>query len=474
MPEGVVRWFDENHGDAEIVRDGQTYHVPTGAIEAAARHPGARVRFDLQQVEGVQQAVDVRLRQSARASRHRHHFGTLEAAHRFDTKGRPSSSGAHPELHLAALHPMQMARSWATSVARGDLVGALALYSPDVVVHVDDRVFEGRAALSGWLEASPAFGCVRHARILGRDDGVVVAWEVETPGEQGFAVRSRMAHGEIAEQWQLDTVETAPPAGEAEGLPPLSLLTTGHVDERAKTQALKGISRITAALEEPVLFARVKLTFEPDPARLRPARAEVMLDLNGDPLRARATARTMAEAVDALEHRLRDQLEHRARRRDELRRSGGTARPGEWRHSDLSPERPPYFDRPSEERQLVRHKTFAIGELTPDEAIFDMVQLDFDFYLFVDLASGIDSVVERTDDGRYRMARLRPSTVGLGPTAQPVGLSDVEVPVLSLHDAIERLGASGERHLFFADAASGRGAVLYLRYDGHYGLITPE
>jgi ribosome-associated translation inhibitor RaiA len=474
VPEGVVRWFDEARGDAEVARDGQTYHVPAGAIEAAARHPGARVHFDLQQFEGVVQATDVRLRQSARASRHRHRFGTLEGAHRFDTKGRPAYAGAHPELHAAELHPMQVARSWATSVACGDLDAALALYSPDAVVYVGDRTLEGRPALSGWLEASPAFGCVRHARIFGQGDGAIVTWEAEAPGEQGFTVRCRMAHGEIAEQWQLDALETAQPAAEEEGLPALSLHATGDVDERAKVQAQQAVSRAIAALEEQVLFARVKLAFEPDPARLRPARAEAMLDLNGEPLRAHATARTMAEAVDGLEHRLRDQLEHRARRRDDLHRSEGTAGPGEWRHADVSPERPPYFDRPSEERQLVRHKSFAIGELTLDEAIFDMAQLDYDFYLFVDLASGIDSIVERTDGATYRMVRIRPSTVGLGPTAQPVELSDIEVPVLSVQEAIERLGVSGERHLFFADAVSGRGTVLYLRYDGHYGLITPE
>jgi hypothetical protein len=27
--------------------------------------------------------------------------------------------------------------------------------------------------------------------------------------------------------------------------------------------------------------------------------------------------------------------------------------------------------------------------------------------------------------------------------------------------------------LFFVDAERGRGAVLYHRYDGHYGLIAP-
>jgi hypothetical protein len=43
---------------------------------------------------------------------------------------------------------------------------------------------------------------------------------------------------------------------------------------------------------------------------------------------------------------------------------------------------------------------------------------------------------------------------------------------LSEADAIARLNLSGEGFLFYLDPDSGRGRVLYLRYDGHYGLIT--
>lgn len=473
MPDGVVRWFDAAHGDAEVVRDGKAYHVPAGGIDAEARHPGARVHFDVRRVRGAEEAVDVHLRQSARASRHRHRFGSLAGARRFDTKGRLPSAAAHPELRAPVLHPLQVARSWATSLAGGDLDGALALYAPDAVVHVGHAVLQGRPAVAQWLQASPAFGCERHGRIHGRDDGVVVTWEAEAPEERAFAVRCRIAHGEVAEQWEV-RLPAAAGGGPAAAVPIVSLYSTGQVGDGAKTRAQHLLTRLAESLEEPVLFARVKLAFEPDPARQRPARAEALLDLNGDPLRAHATARTMDEALDALEHHLHDRLEHRARRREDLHRSEGVARPGEWRHGDRSPERPPWFDRPVEERQLVRHKTFAVGELTCDEAIFDMLELDYDFYLFVDLASGEDSIVERTEEGPYRMARLRPSAIGLGATAEAVELSDVEVPMLDVPEAIARLAASGEHHLFFADASTGRGAVLYLRYDGHYGLIVPE
>jgi hypothetical protein len=45
-------------------------------------------------------------------------------------------------------------------------------------------------------------------------------------------------------------------------------------------------------------------------------------------------------------------------------------------------------------------------------------------------------------------------------------------PTLAEGEAISRLNLTGEPFLFYVDPDIGRGRVLYLRYDGHYGLIT--
>lgn len=55
----------------------------------------------------------------------------------------------------------------------------------------------------------------------------------------------------------------------------------------------------------------------------------------------------------------------------------------------------------------------------------------------------------------------------------PMTVDPLPAPVMDLPAARRRLEALGERFLFFADASTGRGKVLYHRYDGHYGLITP-
>jgi sigma 54 modulation/S30EA-like ribosomal protein len=44
---------------------------------------------------------------------------------------------------------------------------------------------------------------------------------------------------------------------------------------------------------------------------------------------------------------------------------------------------------------------------------------------------------------------------------------------LTVGQAVERLDATELPYRFFRDAGTHRGAVLYRRYDGHYGLITP-
>ncbi len=90
--------------------------------------------------------------------------------------------------------------------------------------------------------------------------------------------------------------------------------------------------------------------------------------------------------------------------------------PGEWRHGDAMTERPGFFARPEEEREILRRKTFGVDALTPEEAALELEQLDHDFYLFTNLATGEDNVLCRIDGERY--ALLQPSSVR---AYEPVG-----------------------------------------------------
>lgn len=254
---------------------------------------------------------------------------------------------------------------------------------------------------------------------------------------------------------------------------PIDYVINGQITEDAVDYTIQRIETVLRRIGEPVLFARLRLERAPDPARTRPVTLQISLDVNGTPVRAQVAAADVREGADQLQRRLNDQFEQRAEHREAMRQRIGRAQPGQWRHGDLPTARPDYFDRPVEERQLVTHKTFAIGELTPDEAAFDMDQMDFDFYLFRELGTGEDALLERTPDGGYRLTRLHPVAEAPGPLAVDLTLSDTVPATSTVDEARQRLDVTGERFVFFADATTGRGNIVYRRYDGHHGLITP-
>jgi ribosome-associated translation inhibitor RaiA len=260
-------------------------------------------------------------------------------------------------------------------------------------------------------------------------------------------------------------------------LEPLDVMTMvvgGDVSDATRRYARKRLGAEIERIPEPVLFARVKLTQAPDPAVERPAMAQITVDVNGEIVRAQLCAHDMHAAIDLLQARLRNKLGHRAQHRHASRRRPAESPPGEWRHGDTPSVRPPFFDRPADERELVRHKSLVITGITPDEAAFDMDQLDFDFYLFQEHPSGCDALLERVPGGSYRLTRVSPDAIETAPTAVALAVSEHPAPVLELDEAVERISASGERFVFFQNAASERGNVIYRRYDGHYGLLAPE
>lgn len=109
-----------------------------------------------------------------------------------------------------------------------------------------------------------------------------------------------------------------------------------------------------------------------------------------------------------------------------------------------------------------------------DEAALEMDLLDYDFHLFNEKGSGIAGVLYRGDPTGYRLAQVAPTTPEeLSPYELRLTISPHPAPCITVEQAAERLDALGLPFVFFIDAAQGRAAVLYVRYDGHYGLITP-
>jgi len=248
----------------------------------------------------------------------------------------------------------------------------------------------------------------------------------------------------------------------------------GKVSAEAVEYARSRIRAVAARVGEPVLQVRAKLTMTAGPGVARPAIAQAGLDVNGRVVRAHVAAETMREAVDFLHDRLRLRLARTARNWEARR--GGLPSSGEheWRHAGRQPvHRPDYYARPPGEREIVRHKSFALAVETADEAAYEMDVMDYDFHLFTDAATGLDSVIYRGGLTGYRLSRVADRTGTAGPSAVELTISRHVAPRLTVAGAVQRLELTGWQFVFFRDAASGRGCVLYHRYDGHYGLITP-
>ena len=99
---------------------------------------------------------------------------------------------------------------------------------------------------------------------------------------------------------------------------------------------------------------------------------------------------------------------------------------------------------------------------------------DYEFHLFTEIGTTFASVLYRGGPTGYRLALVTAvSPEQLAPFELPLTISSQPAPCITVEQATERLGLLGLPFLFFIDAAQGRAGVLYHRYDGHYGLITP-
>jgi Sigma 54 modulation/S30EA ribosomal protein C terminus len=248
--------------------------------------------------------------------------------------------------------------------------------------------------------------------------------------------------------------------------------TQGAVPEGAVSYAVDQVSALLGKAPEPVLFARVSLIMAADPAVERPALALLNIDLNGRLIRAQAAGENMREATHHACDRLRIQIQRAARNWAAVRGSQPEPGPGEWRHQSHPAAQPPYFPRPPEERTVVGHTSYASAHQTPDEAVADAELLDYDFHLFTEKSTGEDSVIYRSGGG-FRLALAHPRARRLGPASPAISVSSIPVPRLSEAEAITRLDATGQAFVFFVNAGTGRGNLIYHRYDGHYGLISP-
>ncbi|WP_380281877.1 sigma 54 modulation/S30EA ribosomal C-terminal domain-containing protein [Kitasatospora purpeofusca] len=209
--------------------------------------------------------------------------------------------------------------------------------------------------------------------------------------------------------------------------------------------------------------ARLRLTRPRDRSLTRSAVAQASVDLEGaGRVRVEVAGVTVREAVDlAL-----GTLGGRAARLRELGDIGLAS-------AFESSYRPQYAARPLAERRIVRRKCVRPAHRTPEQAVREMLALDYRFHFFSDVLTGQDSLVHRRPgNGGFRLVRAH-CAVRLGGAGLPLAESPHPAPRLELTEAARQLWLTCWPFVFHTDPGDGRGRVLYRRYDGHYGLITP-
>lgn len=129
---------------------------------------------------------------------------------------------------------------------------------------------------------------------------------------------------------------------------------------------------------------------------------------------------------------------------------------------------------------ISRRKRAQLLRGTPLDAVAVMDAMDYDVHLFTDAETGEDAVVYRSGPSGLRLARQRRMYPPGWSWAQATGTPQMPLivnsrPTLTLSeaDAVHRMCQHNLRFLFYNDPATGRGQLLYPRYDGNLGLIIP-
>ncbi|MEV4703016.1 sigma 54 modulation/S30EA ribosomal C-terminal domain-containing protein [Actinoplanes sp. NPDC049316] len=200
--------------------------------------------------------------------------------------------------------------------------------------------------------------------------------------------------------------------------------------------------------------------------------AQLNVELSSRMVRAQASAGTVAEAIDRAVAALVPRVA-RLERRLTHAEAGPPSFTGEaW---DLRTARtiPPVIKIGGKARRVARHKACPPAAQNLGAAALTMDLRDYDFHLFVEGASGQDAVATRAGAAGYRVGADRPDLLESAPDGVPVADAPARLPSLTLPEAVRALDASAAAFLPFTGVGSGRAAVLYRRFDGHLGLLTP-
>lgn len=234
----------------------------------------------------------------------------------------------------------------------------------------------------------------------------------------------------------------------------LGVRTKGDVgdDDRDRAQAM--VTDVLIRHRHAIGDARLRLS------RLdrAPLLVQVNLRVCGAPARIQVTGPDPATAITTAAGRLDRQI----------RRLTTAWEPWPW----PDPERSA-FGVPGE-AAISRVKTYRLIAGMPCQAAAYLNAMDYDVFLYTDAETGEDAIVYRAGPTGLTLARQRTMRPPSLPVTLPLTINPRATPTLTPAEAAAWLAEHWLPFVFFTDPATGRGNLLYRRYDGQLGLITPH
>ncbi len=231
---------------------------------------------------------------------------------------------------------------------------------------------------------------------------------------------------------------------------------TGDVELTGRDRATLRITRAIAELDIAVDGLRIRLT---------ETGGRVVAQVNARaarrPIRVQVAAATFDQATDDLAGRLTGRILEAA----------ACWSPRPWPNGDMSvPSRVPPGERALGPGLLTRIKPVPLAACPPEVAVSVMDLMDYPVHAFIDADTGLDAIVYRAGPAGYRLARLRPAPPP-APNVIPLTADPLPPPTVTPEQAITRLEDTGLGYLFFIGPDTGRGQLLYRRFDSRYGLL---
>lgn len=245
-------------------------------------------------------------------------------------------------------------------------------------------------------------------------------------------------------------VAPAAPGGDR----PPTVEVRGAVGEPERERAATMVAAVLARYPHPIGPARIRITGSSCGG---PGLVQVNLRVGGGAARVQTPGPTVAAAIAAAAIRLQLQVD----------RLITAWRPWPWPDPQRRPLGVPGLGR------LVRVKAYPLLVGTPCQAAAMLDAMDYDVLLYTDAPTGEDAVVYRCGPTGLALARqvtMRPPTL---PSVRPMTVNPRRTPTLTVEQAAQRLADGWLPFVFFTDHDTGRGNLLYRRYDGNLGLVVP-